>query len=52
MDITMLIYFGSYERTISQWRDMLQEADPRFHLVTIGRDEKELNTIFVVEWWV
>jgi hypothetical protein len=46
----MLIYFGSRERTIDEWKGLLKEADARFELVVIGTAENEPNTIFVVEW--
>jgi hypothetical protein len=49
MDVTM-IYFGSRERTLEEWRHLLNEADERFELITTGRAELEPNTIFVVGW--
>jgi hypothetical protein len=50
MDITMMIYFGSRERTLGEWKQLIGEADERFELVTMGRAEREPNTIFVVGW--
>ncbi|KAJ5947536.1 S-adenosyl-L-methionine-dependent methyltransferase [Penicillium verhagenii] len=48
MDITMLVYFGSYERTIEQWRSILAEADPLFTLEKVTQDPKQPNTILQV----
>lgn len=48
MDITMLVYFGSHERTIEQWRSILAEADPRFTLESFAQDPKQPNTILQV----
>ncbi|PVH97041.1 S-adenosyl-L-methionine-dependent methyltransferase, partial [Periconia macrospinosa] len=50
MDVTMMIYFGSRERTLDEWRHLLKEADERYELITVGQAEKEPNTIFVVGW--
>ncbi|KAJ5100514.1 S-adenosyl-L-methionine-dependent methyltransferase [Penicillium angulare] len=48
MDVTMLVYFGSHERTIAQWQGILAEADPRFTLEKVTQDPKQPNTILQV----
>ena len=50
MDITMLIYFGSRERTVGEWREMLAEADERFELIRASRDPRQPNTLLEVGW--
>lgn len=50
MDITMLIYFGSHERTVGEWRELIAKADSRFKLVNVTADPKQPNTIFEVAW--
>ncbi|KAL4985865.1 S-adenosyl-L-methionine-dependent methyltransferase [Aspergillus falconensis] len=48
MDITMLAYFGSHERTIEQWRTLLAQADPGFRLEKVTEDSKQPNTLLQV----
>jgi hypothetical protein len=50
MDITMLIYFGSRERTIIEWKELLYKADPRYELQTVNADPKKPNTLLEVGW--
>ncbi|KAL8934423.1 MAG: hypothetical protein Q9216_005923 [Gyalolechia sp. 2 TL-2023] len=49
MDINMLIFFGSRERTIREWEKLLQEADGRFRLQGV-REGKGPNMILDVMW--
>lgn len=48
MDVTMLVYFGSHERTVEQWRSILAEADPRFALERVTQSPKQPNSILQV----
>ena len=50
MDINMLIFFGSRERTVEEWRKMLGEADGRFELVGVKTKKSLPNTILEVLW--
>ncbi|KAL8778382.1 MAG: hypothetical protein Q9213_007437 [Squamulea squamosa] len=50
MDINMLVFFGSHERTVEEWRNLLNAADPRFKLVNISRAPNKPNTILQVAW--
>jgi hypothetical protein len=50
MDINMLAYFGSRERTISEWAELLKKADPRFKLEKTERAPGEASTILDVIW--
>ena len=50
MDINMLVFFGSHERTVEEWRTLLLTADPRFELVKISRASSKPNTILEVAW--
>lgn len=50
MDINMLVFFGSHERTVEDWRTLLMTADPRFELVNISRAPNNPNTILEVAW--
>ena len=50
MDINMLAFFGSHERTVEDWRTLLVTADPRFELVNISRAPNNPNTILEVVW--
>lgn len=49
MDINMMIYFGSRERTIGEWEDLLKKADRRFNLLGI-RASTGPNMILDVMW--
>ena len=50
MDINMLVFFGSHERTLEEWRRLLIVADPHFELVNINRAPDKPNTILEVAW--
>ena len=50
MDINMLVFFGSRERTLEDWKALLREADPRFELVKTTRASDQPNTILEVAW--
>ncbi|KAB8231626.1 S-adenosyl-L-methionine-dependent methyltransferase [Aspergillus alliaceus] len=50
MDVTMLVYFGSHERTIVEWQKILNIADPRFMLEKITRDPKQPNAILEISF--
>jgi hypothetical protein len=50
MDVTMLIYFGSPERTISEWKELLSKADPRYKLQAVHADPKKPNTLLEIGW--
>lgn len=50
MDISMLTYFGSRERNEADWRAILNEADPRFHLRSICPPNANSNQLIVIEW--
>ena len=50
MDINMLVYFGSHERTVEEWRELLIAADPRFKLVNISKAPEKPNTILEIAW--
>ena len=50
MDITMLVYFGSRERTIGEWIELLNTADPRFVLRRATGDPRQPNTILEIGW--
>lgn len=50
MDVTMLIYFGSRERTVAEWREILRLADPRFELTCVHRDPKQPNALLEISW--
>ncbi|KAF2805109.1 S-adenosyl-L-methionine-dependent methyltransferase [Mytilinidion resinicola] len=52
MDITMLTYFGSRERTIREWGKLLAMADVRFRLQGVAQHGKQPNTILEVGWSV
>jgi len=49
MDLQMLSYFGSRERTVSDWGLLFKEADERFEL----KNAIDLNGPgFILEvWW-
>jgi hypothetical protein len=38
MDLNMLTYFGARQKTAENWREILQQADPRFVLKNILQD--------------
>ena len=50
MDINMLVFFGSRERTLSDWRELLEAADPRLKLVDFDVALDQPNTILRVAW--
>ena len=50
MDINMLIFFGSRERSLREWEEMLKKADPRYKLVKATQAEDQPSTILDVEW--
>lgn len=50
MDINMLVFFGSRERTYGDWRDLLAAADSRFHLMGIDSAPNQHNSILRVVW--
>ncbi|KAL8728737.1 MAG: hypothetical protein Q9166_005224 [cf. Caloplaca sp. 2 TL-2023] len=50
MDINMLIFFGSHERTIEEWKTLLTEADPRFDLINVNKATDQPNMILDVAW--
>ncbi|KAL8949573.1 MAG: hypothetical protein Q9222_004332 [Ikaeria aurantiellina] len=49
MDINMMVFFGSRERTLKEWEALLKEADTRFHLLG-ARGGKGPNMILDVGW--
>ncbi|KAL8936665.1 MAG: hypothetical protein Q9211_004069 [Gyalolechia sp. 1 TL-2023] len=49
MDINMLTYFGSRERTITEWEQLLQDADRRFRFQEV-RQGQGPNMILDVVW--
>nr|XP_023873673.1 O-methyltransferase gsfB-like [Quercus suber]POE84310.1 o-methyltransferase gsfb [Quercus suber] len=50
MDLNMLTYFGSREKTVADWETILKEADPRFHLRSVTRPSYDMNCVLDVEW--
>jgi len=50
MDINMLVYFGSRERTLGEWDGLLKTADPRFELERTTKAADQANMILVVAW--
>ena len=48
--MSMLTYFGSRERNEADWRAILDEADPRFHLSSIRPPNANSNQLIVIEW--
>ena len=50
MDINMFVFFGSRERTLADWRELLEAADPRFELVDVDIACDQSNTILRVQW--
>ena len=50
MDINMLVYFGSHERTVQEWKELLITADPRFKLVNVNKALDKPNMILEVAW--
>jgi hypothetical protein len=44
IDITILIYFSSQERTIGH------DADPRFEVESVNANKEKLNTLLVIGW--
>ena len=49
-DIRMMIFFGSRERTVSDWTHLLGEADPRFELRDSKAASSHANVIISVSW--
>ena len=50
MDVNMLVFFGSRERTLEEWRGLLGEADGRFRLRGVRRARERPNVVLDVEW--
>ena len=51
MDLSTLTYFGSCERTEDDWRQILNQADPRFKLVSVSKPASPgASPLLVVEW--
>lgn len=50
MDINMLVFFGSRERTFEDWRELLATADARFALLGIDSASNQHNSILRVAW--
>ena len=50
MDVNMLVFFGSRERTLEEWRALLGEADKRFVLRGVSRARERPNVVLDVEW--
>ena len=50
MDVNMLVFFGSRERTLEEWRALLGEADVRFVLRGVSRARERPNVVLDVEW--
>ena len=50
MDINMLTFFGSHERTVEEWSKLLLAADSRFELVSINKAPDKPNTILEIAW--
>ena len=48
----MMIYFGSRERTVTDWTHLLDEADPRFKLRNYKAASSQPNVIITVGWEV
>lgn len=50
MDINMLVFFGSRERTYEDWRELLSTADSRFELLGIESAPNQHNSVLRVMW--
>ncbi|KAL8782579.1 MAG: hypothetical protein Q9213_005257 [Squamulea squamosa] len=50
LDIRMMIYFGSRERTVDEWRTLLGEVDPRFRIQGFKAASGQANIIIDVVW--
>ena len=50
MDINMLVFFGSRERTVSDWEKLLNAADPHFRLANVNRSPHHPNSILEIVW--
>lgn len=50
MDINMLVFFGSRERSFEDWRELLAVADPRFQFAGIDSAPNQHNSILRVQW--
>lgn len=50
MDINTLVFFGSRERSLDEWRELLTTADPRFQLVNTKVSPFHPSTILDVVW--
>lgn len=50
MDLSMLTYFGSRERTFEDWQALLRDADPRFVLRTTTKPGDPPPNILDVLW--
>ena len=50
MDLNMLIFFSSQERSLEDWEKLLTTADPRFKLVNASRSLNQPNAILEVAW--
>ena len=50
MDLSFLTYFGSRGRNEADWKAILNEADPRFHLSSIRPPNAKSNQLILIEW--
>ena len=50
MDINMLTFFGSHERTLAEWEKLFEDTDERFKLVSVKGAENRPNMILDVAW--
>lgn len=50
MDLNMLAYFGSRERTQQDWEEMVKAADERFELHWAPAVPGEPLKMFVLTW--
>lgn len=50
MNLNMLSYFGSREKSIEDWRELLKEADERFEVKNAIKLGDSLTCIMEVLW--
>lgn len=50
MNLNMLSYFGSREKSIEDWRELLKEADDRFEVKNAIKMGDSLTCIMEVLW--
>ena len=50
MDLNMLTYFGSRERTVDDWSNILHEASPNFNLASATRLSNSTQWLLDVTW--